>query len=271
MRACCCGLSEDLPWFSPNLIIVEFTRVGENLNLTPPVRACCCELPELSSITSSDLVRPEIVQFRRRREFDSPCAGMLLWAVVIISHNLTRQSPNLVGQLEVRENLVPIVRACCYELSGFCPNFVPASLNVVVQPTVDHRSKPTHELTCCCEVAASRPRLARQTIQCVGGYLMPLWAAHCLCVLRVWHMAVSRWLHFVRNDTHQRNSIQCVCCCLSKRFTRRCRGVILFPNAWSNCPTSHVCCCELRGRWHLRICLFWASKKMRGRAGAAVA
>ena len=27
---------------------------------------------------------------------------------------------------------------------------------------------------CCCELPASRPRLARKTFQCVGGYLMPL-------------------------------------------------------------------------------------------------
>ena len=38
---------------------------------------------------------------------------------------------------------------------------------------------------------------------------------------------------------------------------------------FSNCATSHVCCCELRGKWHLRTCYFWASKKMREGARAA--
>ena len=92
---------------------------------------------------------------------------------------------------------------------------------------------------------------------------------HIACAHFVFGTWLYKSLHFVRNGSRQRNSIQCVCCCLSKRFTRMCRGVIFSPNAWSNCASFQVCCCELRGRWHLRICLFWASKKIRGRAWAA--
>ncbi len=78
----------------PDREMLQFSRwlhVGKNL--TPRVRARCCELAENLPWLSPNL----IAQFTHRRELesDSPCAGMLLWAVRIKSY-ITWSEPEIV-------------------------------------------------------------------------------------------------------------------------------------------------------------------------------